>query len=311
MSFASSGWPATRDRLLADALHQVAVGGEHVGMVIDDVAEIGRQHPLRERHANRGREPLAQRSGRRLDAERVAIFGMTWRLGAELAEAPSGRRWSGPSRRRRRSGKAANRAASSHGRPTEQSGRDRANADRRRRISGTSRNRTVAMSAAPIGRPGWPLLAFSTASTARKDRVAHRIVRRARRHGRPPSVALFFRAAPRPPASRARIRAARGTCQLLRDELTRRVDAPFVHRVNKTLQWTERWSSNALKLSLSGSRRPSARSRRPPSGAMRLEEARPIEEEFALMQDDRARLAVDLDASLDRSRALEAASVQA
>ena len=30
--------PGKRDRLLADALHQVAVGGEHVGSVVDDVA---------------------------------------------------------------------------------------------------------------------------------------------------------------------------------------------------------------------------------------------------------------------------------
>ena len=45
---------------------------------------------------------------------------------------------------------------------------------------------------------------------------------------------------------------------------------------------------------------------------MRQDEARAsAEEEFALMQDDRARLAVELDAALDRSRALEAANVNA
>ena len=39
---------------------------------------------------------------------------------------------------------------------------------------------------------------------------------------------------------------------------------------------------------------------------MRHDEARAnAEEEFALMQDDRSRLAVELDAALDRSRALE------
>jgi Domain of unknown function (DUF4164) len=44
----------------------------------------------------------------------------------------------------------------------------------------------------------------------------------------------------------------------------------------------------------------------------RQDEARAnAEEEFALMQDDRARLAVELDAALDRSRALEAANVNA
>ncbi len=39
-------------------------------------------------------------------------------------------------------------------------------ADRRRRTSATCVNSTVAMSAAPSGRPGWPELAFSTASMA-------------------------------------------------------------------------------------------------------------------------------------------------
>ena len=45
---------------------------------------------------------------------------------------------------------------------------------------------------------------------------------------------------------------------------------------------------------------------------MRQDEARAnAEEEYALMQDDRSRLAVELDAALDRSRALEAANIEA
>ena len=45
---------------------------------------------------------------------------------------------------------------------------------------------------------------------------------------------------------------------------------------------------------------------------MRHDEARAnAEEEFALMQDDRSRLAVELDAALDRTRALEAANAEA
>ena len=45
---------------------------------------------------------------------------------------------------------------------------------------------------------------------------------------------------------------------------------------------------------------------------MRRDEARAgVEEEYALMQDDRSRLAVELDAALDRSRALEAANAEA
>ena len=44
---------------------------------------------------------------------------------------------------------------------------------------------------------------------------------------------------------------------------------------------------------------------------MRHDEARAnAEEEYALMQDDRSRLAVELDAALDRSRALEAANAR-
>ena len=50
-----------RDRLLADAFHQVAVGGEHVGAVVDDVvAELGgemraRRSPCRPRWRGPGR----------------------------------------------------------------------------------------------------------------------------------------------------------------------------------------------------------------------------------------------------------------
>ena len=45
---------------------------------------------------------------------------------------------------------------------------------------------------------------------------------------------------------------------------------------------------------------------------MRHDEARTSEqEEYALMQDDRSRLAVELDAAVDRSRALESANGEA
>jgi D-serine deaminase-like pyridoxal phosphate-dependent protein len=45
---------------------------------------------------------------------------------------------------------------------------------------------------------------------------------------------------------------------------------------------------------------------------MRHDEARATtQEEFALMQDDRSRLAVELDAAVDRSRALETANTEA
>jgi len=45
---------------------------------------------------------------------------------------------------------------------------------------------------------------------------------------------------------------------------------------------------------------------------MRQDQARAnVEEEYVLMQDDRSRLAVELDAALDRSRSLEAGNVEA
>ena len=45
---------------------------------------------------------------------------------------------------------------------------------------------------------------------------------------------------------------------------------------------------------------------------MRHDEARATtQEEFALMQDDRSRLAIELDAAVDRSRALESANSEA
>ena len=77
-----------RDRLLADALHEVAVGSEDVGAVIDDVgAELGGEVAFRNRHADRVGEPLPERAGGRLDARRMAVFRMAGGTRAELAEA--------------------------------------------------------------------------------------------------------------------------------------------------------------------------------------------------------------------------------
>ncbi|MGY4486277.1 hypothetical protein ACVWWR_005468 [Bradyrhizobium sp. LM3.2] len=76
-----------RDRLLADAFHQTAVADDHISEMIDKAFAVPRiAHSLGECHADRGRNPLAQRTGRRLDARRVAIFRMARRLGAPLPE---------------------------------------------------------------------------------------------------------------------------------------------------------------------------------------------------------------------------------
>ncbi len=80
--------PGERDGFLADAFHQVAVGNEHVGRVIDDVAaEHGGEVPLGDRHADRIGETLAERAGGGFDAGRVAVLRMAGGERAELAEA--------------------------------------------------------------------------------------------------------------------------------------------------------------------------------------------------------------------------------
>ncbi len=80
--------PGERDRFLADALHQVAVGREHVCRMIDEIAAEQRgEVALGDGHADGVGQPLAERSGRGLDAGRVTVFGMAGRERAELAEA--------------------------------------------------------------------------------------------------------------------------------------------------------------------------------------------------------------------------------
>ena len=78
-----------RARLVADALHQVAVARDHVGAVVDQIRpEPGAQMALGERHADRVAEALAERPGGGLDAGRMAELGMARGARAELAEAP-------------------------------------------------------------------------------------------------------------------------------------------------------------------------------------------------------------------------------
>ena len=76
-----------RDRLLADALHQAAVAGDHPGAVVDDPGpETGRQRPLGDGQADGIAEPLAERPGRGLEAGRMAALGVAGGARAELAE---------------------------------------------------------------------------------------------------------------------------------------------------------------------------------------------------------------------------------
>ena len=149
--------PGEVDRLVADALHQAAVAGEHISEMIDEfVAETRRLEALRYRHADGGREALAERPGGRLDARRVAIFGMARRFSSRAGGIVSDPRCRGRDSRR---DSRARRAASSRVRRRARSGRGPANGDRRRRISeslGTARwPRRPCPSACRDGRT-WP-----------------------------------------------------------------------------------------------------------------------------------------------------------
>ena len=79
-----------RAGLGGDALLDVAVGGDRVRVVVDDVAarpvEAGGPHALGERHARGVGDALAERAGRHLDAGGVAELRMARGRAAELAE---------------------------------------------------------------------------------------------------------------------------------------------------------------------------------------------------------------------------------
>ena len=70
-----------RAGLRGHALLDVAVGGDRVRVVVDDLVpgpvEPRGQHALGQRHADGVRDALAQRPGRRLDPGRVAVLGVT------------------------------------------------------------------------------------------------------------------------------------------------------------------------------------------------------------------------------------------
>ena len=63
---------------MRNALHQTAVAGERVGVVVDDIVsgtvELRRQRTLGQRHADRVGQTLAERPGRRLDTRRQSVL---------------------------------------------------------------------------------------------------------------------------------------------------------------------------------------------------------------------------------------------
>ena len=64
--------PRQRTRFVADAFHDVAVAGNHIGMMVDEVEirpiKHRRQLLFRNRHPDRIGKPLTQRAGCRLNA---------------------------------------------------------------------------------------------------------------------------------------------------------------------------------------------------------------------------------------------------
>ena len=163
-----------RAGFVADALHQIAVAGDDIGAVIDQpIAEARVENPLRQRHADGIAETLAQGTGRRLDARRVAVFGMPGAGTAELPEALDV-----VERDPRIAGQIQQRIEQH--RPVTRGEHEAVAVGPirvgRRRISGWRVNSTVAASAMPIGMPGWPLFAASTASIA-SARIAFAIRR--------------------------------------------------------------------------------------------------------------------------------------
>ena len=82
--------PTERRGLLGHTLHQVAVGADAEHAVVDDLVAgtvVARsEHALGERETDHVADALAERSGRNLDARRVAELRVAWRERAPLAE---------------------------------------------------------------------------------------------------------------------------------------------------------------------------------------------------------------------------------
>ncbi len=76
-----------RDGFLADAFHEAAVAGQHPGVVVDQVrTELGGELGFGNRHADRIGKALAQRTGGGLDAVGKVVFRVAGSLGMQLAE---------------------------------------------------------------------------------------------------------------------------------------------------------------------------------------------------------------------------------
>ena len=151
---------------MRDALHQAAVADEHIGQVVDDreagAVELGGQQALGQRHADRVGEALAERAGGGLHARRDADLGMAGRLRVQLAEVLQllhRQLVAGQMQQRVQQHRAV--AVGQHEAVAVEPARVG------RIVAQVPATRAPrAISAMPIGMPGWPELAFWTASMA-------------------------------------------------------------------------------------------------------------------------------------------------
>ena len=78
-----------RGRFMGDAFLKVPIRGDDPGAMIHERnAKTGRHHAFRHRHADRGRNPLAERASGGLNPRVFAKFRMAGGGGMQLAEAP-------------------------------------------------------------------------------------------------------------------------------------------------------------------------------------------------------------------------------
>ncbi len=72
---------------MADAFHQVTIGSQYIGKMVNQfIAEAGIHHALGQCHADRRRNALPERAGGGLNARRMTIFRVTGCSGAKLAK---------------------------------------------------------------------------------------------------------------------------------------------------------------------------------------------------------------------------------
>ena len=122
--------------------------------------ELGGQCLFRYGHADGIGDALPQRACGGFNTRRIAIFGMAWSLGMELAEILQFLLKAG----RNRSNAIGNKSAWNRGHWTTQNGHDQPIVGLLGLCCMWSFQSTSAMSAMPIGAPGCPEFAFCTAS---------------------------------------------------------------------------------------------------------------------------------------------------